>query len=49
MIITKKYASLLELQKEYSVDDILDFIELIELESDIEIASHKDSESNSKS
>ncbi len=39
---------MLELQKEYSVDDILDFIEVIELESDIENASHKDSE-NSRS
>ncbi len=43
-IVSKKYATLKELQTDYSVDDILDLMEIIMLENDLEQAAHKDQE-----
>jgi len=44
LIVTKKYATLKELDEKYSVNDIYDLLEIIDLESDLEKAQYKDQE-----
>ena len=44
LIVSKGKATLLELDKEYSVEDIYDILEIIDVEVDIEKAAEKDAE-----
>lgn len=47
-IITKKYATYKELQQDYSVNDIIDLLEVMDIENDLEMARLKDEEVISK-
>jgi len=48
IIVSKKYATLKELDIDYSVSDLYDILEIIDIENDIESAAHKDAEQESK-
>ncbi len=48
MVVTKKYATLIELDRDYSVSDLMTFLEIIDVENDLEYAKHKDQEIMSK-
>lgn len=44
LIVSKGKASIVELDKDYSVTDVYDLLEVIDLEADIEQAAEKDAE-----
>lgn len=44
IVINKKYASLIELDRDYSVSDLMTFLEIIDIENDLEYAKNKDQE-----
>lgn len=44
LIISKGKASLVELDRDFSVSDVYDLLEVIDLETDIEKAAEKDAE-----
>lgn len=48
MVVTKKYATLIELDRDYSVPDLMDLLEIIDIENDLEYAKSKDQEQMSK-
>ncbi|MBG23775.1 MAG: hypothetical protein CMF22_10670 [Idiomarinaceae bacterium] len=48
LIVSKGKASLIELDRDYSVEDAYDLIEIIDIETDLESAAHKDAEQQNK-
>jgi len=48
IVVSKKKASLLELDRDYNTSDLYDMLEIIELENDLEEAAHKDAEQEAK-
>lgn len=48
MVISKNYASLIELDRDYSVPDLMDMLEMIDIDNDLENAKHKDQEQMQK-
>lgn len=48
MVVTKKLATLIELDRDYSVSDLMDLLEIIDIENDLEYAKSKDQELMSK-
>ena len=48
IVVSKNKATLKELDIDYSVSDLYDILEIIDIENDIESAAHKDAEQESK-
>lgn len=48
MVISRSYAKLIELDRDYSVSDLMDMLEMIDIDNDLENAKHKDQENMQK-
>lgn len=48
LVVNKKMATLIELDQGYSTSDLYDLLEIAEISSDLEKASHKDAEQESR-
>jgi len=46
VIVKNKYASLVDLDRDYSVEDAYDLLEIIDIENSLEVASNRDAEAN---